>query len=158
SAPITLSATAADGDGSIAQVAFYAGTALIAVDTAPPFQASWSNAGVGHYALTAVATDNDGASETSSSGIAHVLPRPASLPFGGVAATIPGVLEAENFNLGGEGVGYHDVTTGNSGGSYRQTDVDIEATSDVGGGYSLGFVQASEWLAYSVSVLGTSSY
>jgi subtilisin family serine protease len=158
SVPIALSATAFDGDGSIAQVAFYAGTALIAVDTAPPYAASWSNPAVGHYALTAVATDNDGATATSSAVSAHVLPGPASLPFAGVASMIPGVLEAENFNLGGEGLGYHDLTSGNSGGSYRQTDVDIETTADGGGGYSIGYAQAGEWLAYSVSVLATASY
>jgi subtilisin family serine protease len=156
--PIAVAATAADGDGTIANVAFYAGTMLIAVDTAAPYEASWSTPVVGHFALTAVATDNDGATATSSSIMAHVLPGPASQPFGGVAATIPGVLEAENFNEGGEGFGYHDLSTGNSGGSYRQTDVDIETTSDAGGGYSIGYVQAGEWLAYSVSVLATATY
>jgi subtilisin family serine protease len=143
--PIAVAATAADGDGTIANVAFYAGTMLIAVDTAAPYEASWSTPVVGHFALTAVATDNDGATATSSSIMAHVLPGPASQPFGGVAATIPGVLEAENFNEGGEGFGYHDLSTGN-------TDVDIETTTDPGGQYSLGYVVAGEWLKYSVSV------
>src|SRR5262245_43345184 len=157
--PIPVAATAADADGSISSVAFYAGTTFIALDTTPPFQASWSNPVVGHHTLTAVATDNDGATTTSSSVIAHVLPGPTSRPFGGGAATIPGVVEAENFNDGGEGFGYHDLTTGNSGGAtYRQSDVDIETTSDTGGGYSIGYVQAGEWLAYSVSALATASY
>jgi subtilisin family serine protease len=156
--PITVAATAADGDGTIAQVAFYAGTMLIAVDTTAPYEASWSNPIVGHFALTAVATDNDGATATSSSRTVHVLPGPTSRPFGGTAAPIPGVVEAENFNEGGEGFGYHDLSAGNAGGQYRQTDVDIETTSDAGGGYSLGYVQAGEWLAYSVSVQATATY
>ena len=62
------------------------------------------------------------------------------MPFGGSAATFPGTVIAENFNDGGEGVGYLDNTPGNEGGAYRQTDVDIQATSDIGGGYTLGFV------------------
>jgi len=45
-------------------------------------------------------------------------------------------LEAENFDWGGQGVAYNDLTGGNSGGQYRTNEsVDIEATSDTGGGY-----------------------
>src|SRR6266550_146724 len=29
-------------------------------------------------------------------------------PFGGTAASVPGTVQAENFNTGGEGVDYHD--------------------------------------------------
>ncbi len=39
----------------------------------------------------------------------------AQSPFGGIARTIPGIIEAEDFELGGEGVGYHDSTTKNQG-------------------------------------------
>ena len=49
-------------------------------------------------------------------------------------------------------------TAGNTGGQYRQTDVDIEATSDVGGGYSLGYVSGGEWLAYRVLATATADY
>ena len=92
---------------------------------------------MGNYSLTAVATDNAGASTSSGAVIVHVLAPPPSTPFGGTAAAIPGVIEAENFDEGGEGTAYHDLTMGNTPGKYRQTDVDIETTSDVGGGYSL---------------------
>jgi subtilisin family serine protease len=157
-AAIAMSGTAADADGAIAQVAFYAGTTLVAIDTAAPYDAVLSNPAVGTYALTAVATDSDGATATSAPAIVHVLPGPASQPFGGTAAAVPGLLEAENFNEGGEGFGYHDLTTGNSGNTYRQTDVDVQATSDAGGGYAIAYGQPGEWLAYSVSVFATASY
>jgi subtilisin family serine protease len=157
-ATITLRAAASDVDGTVAQVAFYVGTALIGIDTAPPFELTWTSAAVGQYALTAVATDDRGATSTSAAVTIHVQPGPASLPFGGTAVSIPGLVEAENFNEGGEGVGYVDMTPGNAGGQYRQTDVDIEVTSDVGGGYSLGYVEPGEWLAYSVSAVATTDY
>ena len=32
---------------------------------------------------------------------------------------IPGTIQAEDFDAGGEGVGYHDTTPGNQGGVYR---------------------------------------
>jgi subtilisin family serine protease len=157
SAPVSLvlHADAFDAQGAVS-VAFYAGTALIGIDAAPPFDFTWSNALVGTYALTAVATDHDGATSTSPAVNIRVLP--GSQPFGGVAASVPGIVEAENFNEGGEGVGYHDLTAGNTGGQYRQTDVDIATTTDVGGGYTLGWVTSGEWLAYQVMATVTAEY
>jgi len=71
-------------------------------------------------------------------------------PYNGTPVTLPGLVQAEEFANGPDGVAYHDVSAGNSGGVYRATDVDIEVTSDDGGGYDLGWVSASEWLNYSV--------
>jgi hypothetical protein len=53
-----------------------------------------------------------------------------SRAFGGTPATIPGVVQAEQFDEGGDGVSYHDTSAGNRGGSFRSTDVDIETTLD----------------------------
>lgn len=64
--PITISASASDSDGTVARVAFYRGTILIGTDTAAPYAAVWSNPAAGSYSLTAVATDNEGATRTSS--------------------------------------------------------------------------------------------
>ena len=36
---------------------------------------------------------------------------------------------------------YHDDTPGNYGGQYRRDDVDIEPTTDAGGGYSVGWTE-----------------
>jgi hypothetical protein len=64
---ITLAATAADSDGTIAKVAFYrGGSTLIGTATTSPYAVVWSNVPPGNYSLTAVATDNSGASTTSS--------------------------------------------------------------------------------------------
>jgi hypothetical protein len=65
-ANITLSATASDRDGSIASVAFFQGNTLLGTATASPYTYTWSNVAVGSYSLTAVATDNMGASTTSN--------------------------------------------------------------------------------------------
>jgi hypothetical protein len=81
-----------------------------------------------------------------------------STAFGGTAVALPGLLEAENFDSGGEGVAYHDLTTGNTGGQYRTTNVDIQAASDTGGGYTLGWVGAGEWLNYTVNLGATGTY
>ena len=46
-------------------------------------------------------------------------------------------MEAENYNTGGQDVGYHDLTPGNGPGAYKTDDVDLEATTDTGGGYDV---------------------
>src|SRR5262249_1886423 len=61
-----------------------------------------------------------------------------------------------NFDNGGEGVAYHDTTSGNTGGAYRTTNVDIEQASD--GGFDVGWIDAGEWLNYTVSVASAGTY
>jgi len=65
---------------------------------------------------------------------------------------LPGTIEAEHFDEGGAGIAYVDTTAGNSGGSLRATDVDIQPTSDAGAGYNVGWLKPGEWLVYSVDV------
>jgi hypothetical protein len=79
-------------------------------------------------------------------------------PYGGTAWPIPGTIEAEKYDTGGKNVGYSDTTSGNSGGQLRQDDVDIQTTSDAGGGYNVGWVAAGEWLKYTVNVKTSGTY
>jgi hypothetical protein len=83
---------------------------------------------------------------------------PTSTPYGGTPVSLPGVIQSENFDEGGRGVAYHDTTAGNAGGQYRSTDVDIEATSDAGGGYNIGWSAVGEWLKYTVNVTAAGTY
>jgi hypothetical protein len=64
-ASISLSANAADSDGSVAKVEFYAGSTKIGEDLSAPYTLNWSGVTSGNYTLTAVATDNLGATTTS---------------------------------------------------------------------------------------------
>ncbi|MDX2188612.1 MAG: DUF5010 C-terminal domain-containing protein [Bacteroidota bacterium] len=65
------------------------------------------------------------------------------------AVALPGTIQAENYNVGGSGVAYADNTSGNTGGQYRNDDVDIEACAE--GGYNVGWIENGEWLEYTVS-------
>lgn len=85
-------------------------------------------------------------------------PSSSSTPYGGSTAAVPGLIEAERFDDGGEGVGYHDVDAVNSGGQFRTTGVDIEATTDANGGFNVGWMAAGEWLNYTVNVAAAGSY
>ncbi|HYE97289.1 MAG TPA: Ig-like domain-containing protein [Planctomycetota bacterium] len=65
--PVLMTATASDADGSVAQVDFYANGVLLGSDPSSPYEFSWGNAPEGTHTLTARATDDDGATTTSSS-------------------------------------------------------------------------------------------
>jgi hypothetical protein len=82
----------------------------------------------------------------------------AGTPYGGTPAAVPGTIEAERFNEGGANVAYRDTSAGNSGGAFRNTDVDLEATGDVGGGYNVGWAPPGEWLNYTVNVATAGTY
>ncbi|HWF84288.1 MAG TPA: S8 family serine peptidase [Vicinamibacterales bacterium] len=78
-ATIVITADAADADGHVTRVDFYANGAYLGTDTTAPYSFQWSGVTAGTYTLTAVATDNLGA---TSSSIARQIfvNQPASLP------------------------------------------------------------------------------
>ncbi|MBK9132748.1 MAG: carbohydrate-binding protein [Gammaproteobacteria bacterium] len=83
---------------------------------------------------------------------------PLQKPHGGTPWTVPGLIEAEYYDEGGDGVAYSDTTNGNSGGYLRSDNVDIWVSTDIGGGYMVGTTQAGEWLEYTVNVTTTGTY
>ncbi|MEO5714727.1 MAG: Ig-like domain-containing protein [Luteolibacter sp.] len=108
------------------------------------------------YVITAV--DLNGNESIASSEIA-ITSTLDNLPYGGTAWTLPGRIEAENFDNGGEGVAWHDLTAGNEAGQYRPSEnVDIAATTDEGGGYQVFETQTGEWLEYSVNAAKSGKY
>jgi O-glycosyl hydrolase len=86
----------------------------------------------------------------------------AQSPFGGspiVVAASPATIQAENFDTGGEGVAFHDVEKSNLGGKFRVSEaVDIQTTTDAGGGFNVGYVKAGEWLEYTIDVQQPGNY
>jgi hypothetical protein len=80
-------------------------------------------------------------------------------PFNTTPYAVPGTIEAENFDLGCQGLTWYDSSSGNSGNAYRTTEVDISATNDNGvAGYNIGWVTQGEWLEYSVNVQQAGGY
>ena len=82
---------------------------------------------------------------------------PNESPFAGTPAPVPGQIEAEDFDHGGEGVAYHDLTLGNQGGQYR-TDVDVDIIRYPNGAYVVNNFQTGEWLQYTIQVPQTGTY
>lgn len=77
---ITLGASAADPDGSVTQVAFLVDNAPLGQDSSSPYSFVWNNPAIGTHTLTAVATDNRGAT-TQSAPITVLITNRLSQPF-----------------------------------------------------------------------------
>jgi beta-glucanase (GH16 family) len=79
-------------------------------------------------------------------------------PYGGTAAPIPGTIQAENYDTGGQGVAYNVTSVNGTANSYRSDGVDLEATTDTGGGYNMGWTAAGQWFRYTVNVASAGTY
>ena len=120
---VTIEADASDTDGTVDEVAFYANGVLIGTVTASPFRVPWSPA-VGDYVLTAVATDNLGATTTSAGvSVTVSLPNvpplvsltsptagasfvaPATIPISATAADTDGTVSFVTFYASGLPIG-----------------------------------------------------
>ncbi len=88
-------------------------------------------------------------------------PAPAQTPYKGSPFAVGAsavTIQVEDFDTGGEGVAYHDAEAANLGGKYRTESVDVQPTTDSGGGYNVGYVKAGEWLEYTINVAAAGSY
>ncbi|MCU0429652.1 MAG: PQQ-dependent sugar dehydrogenase [Cytophagaceae bacterium] len=151
-ASITISATAADANGTVSQVEFFQGTTRLGVDLTAPYSFTWTGVAAGAYSITARATDNAGATTTSAAVAVTVTAAATQTPYGGTVKSIPGRIEAEEYDLGGQGVAFNDGSAANLGGVFRTDGVDIQATADANGAFNVGWTTAGEWLEYSVNV------
>ena len=67
-------------------------------------------------------------------------------------------MQAENYDTGGQAVAYNVTSVNGSANSYRSDGVDLEATTDTGGGYDLGWTAAGQWFKYTVNVATAGTY
>ncbi|MBI3883953.1 MAG: putative Ig domain-containing protein, partial [Sphingobacteriales bacterium] len=108
----------------------------------------------GTYTTTVSATNATG---TGSQSVIITINNTGTTPYLGTAWAIPGKIEAENYDNGGEGLAYHDNETLNQGGQQRTTEgVDVENSAD--GTFNVGWTSAGEWLKYTVNVASTGTY
>ena len=116
--------------------------------------------------VTADPTTQTGKIVTQSCNVSTPTPEPTPSPTPEPSPAesrqaLPGRIEAEDYRAGGEGVGYHDLKAGNSGGVYRDEDVDIQTCKDAASPescYNVGWIREGEWLAYDVVVATEGNY
>jgi hypothetical protein len=110
------------------------------------------------YTYRIQAYNTAGKSEFSSESTDTTYSKPAHKAFNG-PHSIPGRIEAENFDDNDEGISYHDSDPSNQGGTYRtEQGVDIEACTDDNGGFNLGYITNGEWLDYSIENITPGTY
>jgi len=82
---------------------------------------------------------------------------PVLEPYSGQPFAVPGMFEAEDYDLGGEGVAYHDSdATNNGNANYRTMEgVDIENGST---GKTVSYIEQGEWIKYTVEVAKAGLY
>ena len=82
-----------------------------------------------------------------------------------VQFSIPGAIQAEDYDEGGQSVSFYDKDFVNEGNVYREDGVDVvglgcadSAMTQDCKGYAIGYTQAGEWVEYSVNVILASKY
>ena len=103
----------------------------------------WEEVEQGDHTIWAVGYDSQNKEYTSSKIKINIM-KPQT-PFNGAPAKIPGRIEAEEFDYGGEGNAYHDEDEQNHNGGDRNEGVDMSNTA-------IGYTQTGEWIEYTVEV------
>jgi GH35 family endo-1,4-beta-xylanase len=151
----TITVNASSTTSTIANVKMYINNLLIATLTEAPYTIEYEPTEQGRYEIIAIATDVDGKSSTASYTL-NVNPKRE--PFaGGKPINIPGTLQAEYYDKGGEGAAYHDGEAENRGdANYRTNDgVDIVNGNN---GKVIGYTNTGEWVEYTINVKETGTY
>jgi beta-glucanase (GH16 family) len=147
---LTITASVTD-DGAIQLVEFLQDKAVLGEDMSPPYELTVRGVAAGCYTLRARAWDAGGRSETSTPVAIEVGAGCPQAPYRMTPAAVPGTIEAEDYDLGGQGVAYDDAEPNNNGGAYRAAEgVDLESTTDAGSGFNVGWTVPGEWTEYTV--------
>ena len=138
---------------SIQRVEFLQDKAVLGEDTSPPFEITVPGVAAGCYTLRARAWDDGGTPVSSPPVNIMVGSGCPQAPYRMTPAAVPGTFEAEDFDIGGQGIAYNDADSNNNGGAYRPGEgVDLEGTSDAGSGFDVGWTVPGEWIEYSLDV------
>ena len=150
----TLTATTKSSTSSISSVKFYANNLFIGAVTEEPFTLEYEPTTTGKQSITAIATDAEGKEKLSTAKTLTINPKRES--FKGVVE-IPGTIEAENYDKGGEGFSYHDADEANQGDANFRTADGVDIVNG-NGGKAIGYTSQNEWVEFSVFVKQPGKY
>lgn len=143
----------------VEKVEFYKGTERIGLVTSPPYQIKASNLALGIQDFYAKIHTASAFTTTNSISIKVGEQEPYStLPI-----EIPGTLEAGHFDVfkggSGQNIAYYDTSVGNNGmeyGDFRKNEYVDTVLEDEGA--TVGWIDAGEWLTYSIVVKQSGYY
>ncbi|MGD0940213.1 MAG: carbohydrate-binding protein [Terracidiphilus sp.] len=82
----------------------------------------------------------------------------ANAPYGGTPAAVPGTVNAENYDTGGQGIAYNVTSTNGTDNAYRSDGVDLETATAPATGNDLGWTATGQWFKYTVNVATAGTY
>ena len=153
----TLTVTASSKTSDIDNVKLYIDNVLLKTLTEAPFSTTYKPTAKGTVNFTAIATDAEG---KQSRILAYALKvNNKRTPYKTTPVSLPGIVQMENFDKGGEGLTFHDSDTKaeGDGASYR-TDAEGLDIVKGNGGYALGYTAVNEWTEYTVKVTEAGKY
>jgi len=146
---ITLKAKAYSETDNIAEISVYVNGTLLGKSSSSSFELKWTPTVAGTDTFTMkVKNSTDNIILEKSCVVKAYEP---STPFKGEPIALPGVIEAEDFDNGANGVAYSDTDDKNDGGKYR-TDSGVDIDGSASAGYVVGWTATGEWLEYAVKV------
>lgn len=145
----TIKVSASRSGSTIDSVLVYANGNVIAKLTASPYTTDFVPTVKGSYAITAVAWSGGYENETTTAKTIKV--NGLREPFADVVE-LPGIIEAENFDKGGEGIAFHDKDDVDEGDAKYRTDNEGVDIVKGNGGSALGYTAVDEWYEYTVNV------
>ena len=153
----TISLRLNETAGDISKVVFYRNGSRIGTSTIAPYAVTSNDLPVGNQQFWARIYTNESEYELSNILTIQVGEQE---PFGGNRHILPGTIEAGNYDVfqGGKGqnISYLDMSSGNNA-DYR-TNEDVDAGSDNNEGKTVGWIDAGEWLEYSIDVQQSGVY
>ena len=141
---------------AIAYVEVYANGLLIGTLTEAPFTMEFEPTERGSYTITAIAYDAEGKENSSSKRTLKVNGK--RVPYSNSPIEIPGIIQAERFDKGGEGMTFHDSDSERQGDTNYRSDGEGVDFVKGNGGTCIGYTAANEWLEYTVNVKEAGSY
>jgi hypothetical protein len=154
-----ISVTPRSDNSPIAEVNIYANDLLIGTMTefpeTTPYKFEYVPTMAGSQTIIAVVTNADGKSKTSVKKTLKVNAKRG--PYKNVI-TIPGIIQAEDFDKGGEGVSFHDKDANDEGDANYRTDNEGLDLVKGNNGTCIGYTAVDEWTEYTVNVTAPGKY
>ena len=142
---------------TIDNVKVYANDLLIGTLKEAPYTMEYEPTAKGSYVITAIATSTEGKKNVSAKRTLKVNGK--RVPYKNIIE-IPGIIQAEDFDKGGEGMTFHDSDSDRQGDKNYRSDGEGVDFVVGNGGTAIGYTAANEWLEYTIDVqeAGTYSY
>ena len=152
---VTFTINAWSTTSTIKKVQCYVNNIVADTLTEEPYLFKYVPTAKGSYTITAIAFDAEGKQKVSS--VRKITIKGQRAPYKSVV-DIPGVVQAENFDQGGEGLSFHDSDSNDEGdANYRNDNEGLDLVKG-NNGTAIGYTAKNEWTEYTVNVTEAGDY